>query len=174
MSRGLFVLLTGLGLLATALPTSAQEIYCTITGHGGLLKGSNGSTQIPVLYLTEEVSTTYDTTSGQASGKRTHEPLKIVKELDATSPQLFSDAVTNEVLPAVQCTFYRQSPDGRLQAYFRISLTNATIVDYRDAGDGVNGDTSADERERISFTYQKIELDDLTSSTTATDDWYTE
>ena len=174
MSRGLFVVLAGLGFLASALPTSAEEIYCTITARSGTLKESNASTEIPVLYLTEEVSIPYDASSGLASGKLTNEPLKIVKELDAVSPQLFLAAVTNELLPAVQCNFYRRSQTGQLQGYFRITLTNATIVDYKDAGDGVNGDASGDERERISFTYQRIQLEDLSSSTTATDDWNVE
>jgi len=46
-----------------------------------------------------------------------------------------------------------------------------TIVDYKDAGDGVNGTAAGDERERISMTYQKIELTDLDSNKTAQDDW---
>jgi type VI protein secretion system component Hcp len=50
-------------------------------------------------------------------------------------------------------------------------LTNASVVQIKDSGDGVNGTAQGDERERISFTYQKIELTDLDSNTTATDDW---
>jgi len=41
----------------------------------------------------------------------------------------------------------------------------------KDSGDGVNGAAHGDERERISFVYQKIELTDLDSNTTAADDW---
>jgi len=50
-------------------------------------------------------------------------------------------------------------------------LINASIVEIKDSGDGVNGSAQGDERERISFAYQKIELTDLDSSTTAIDDW---
>jgi hypothetical protein len=35
----------------------------------------------------------------------------------------------------------------------------------------VNGPATGDERERISLTYQRIELTDLDSNTTAEDEW---
>jgi len=79
--------------------------------------------------------------------------------------------VTNEILRSVTCTLYRNSNDGLTRAYYRIALTNATIVEVKDSGDGVNGATHGDEREHISFVYQKIELTDLESNTVATDDW---
>jgi type VI secretion system secreted protein Hcp len=172
MMRSLFVLLAGLGVLGTTLPASAQEIYCTFTAaKQGTLKAGNNSSQIPVLFLTEEVSVPYDTGTGLATGKRTEKPLTIVKELDATSVQLFGAAVTNEVFPSINCTFYRRSQTGSEEAYFKVSLTDAVVVDYRDAGDGADGDVPGDERERVSFTYQKIELTDLSSDTSFADDW---
>ena len=57
------------------------------------------------------------------------------------------------------------------RAYYKIALTNATVVEITNSGDGVNGSAQGDERERISFTYQKIELTDLDSNTYAFDDW---
>ena len=63
-------------------------------------------------------------------------------------------------------------------AYFKFVLTNATIVDVKDVGDGASaGDERGSERERgseherISFAYRKIEVTDLDSGTTAIDDW---
>jgi hypothetical protein len=38
-------------------------------------------------------------------------------------------------------------------------------------GDGASGDARGEDRERISFVYQKIELLDIESGTSATDDW---
>jgi type VI secretion system Hcp family effector len=63
------------------------------------------------------------------------------------------------------------SAGGAMQAYYKIVLTNASIVEIKDSGHGVNGTAQGDERERISFAYQKIELTDLDSSATAIDDW---
>jgi type VI secretion system secreted protein Hcp len=178
MPRFVFAAVAAVAVLANAAPASAQEIFCTIVAakQGTIQGGSTGAktaSQIPVLFLTEEVTRTFDAASGLATGTRTHKPLTIVKELDAASPKLFLAAVTNETLRSVTCTFYRDSRNGigEMHAYFRITLTNAAIVDYKDAGDGSNGTAAGDERERISFTYQRIELIDLDSNSSAEDDW---
>jgi type VI secretion system secreted protein Hcp len=177
MSRFVFVVL-GLAMLATGVPALAQDIQCTVTGvKQGAFQGDRGSksTEIAVLFLTEAVTVPIDSTTGAPTGKRIHKPLTIVKELDASSIQFFEAAVTNETLHSVTCMFYHGfrsgSGAGATRPYFKITLTNALIVDYRDAGDGINGDASGDEHERISFTYQKIELTDLDSNTSVTDDW---
>ena len=65
----------------------------------------------------------------------------------------------------------RTAVAGEMRAYYKITLTNATIVSIKDSGDGVNGTAQGDERERISFAYQKIVLTDLDSNTSAVDDW---
>jgi type VI secretion system secreted protein Hcp len=182
MSRSMFVLLAGLASLASGVPAFAQEIECTVTGaKQGMFQGDRGSksTQIPVLFLTEAITVPRDPTTGLPSGRRTHEPLTIVKELDASSIQFFQAAVTNEVLRSVTCTFYRAYRSGTGasanagRGYFRITLTNALIVEYKDAGDGINGEAFGDEHERISLTYQRIELTDLDSNLTSSDDWAT-
>jgi type VI secretion system secreted protein Hcp len=174
MSQSRFVSFAAIILFANALPASADNIYCVVMGaqQGTFHTDPVGpkSTQIPVLFLTQGISTPYSSASGQATGKQSHSPLTITKALDASSVQFFVAAVTNERLQSVKCSFYRQSNEG-LRPYFQITLTNAVIVEYKNSGDGVNGDTHSDEHERISFTYQKIALTDLDSGMSATDDW---
>ncbi len=183
MPRFAFVVLGCCAVLGTAAPVSAQEIFCTVVGakqgtfHGDPPGASGGksSSQIAVLFLTEDITRPFDAATGQATGARTHKPLTIVKELDASSPQFFTAAVNAETLRSVTCTFYRAYRNGggtgETRAYFRIALTNAAVVEYKDAGDGSNGTASGDERERISLTYQRIELTDLDTNTTAEDFW---
>jgi type VI secretion system secreted protein Hcp len=180
----MFVVLTALTTLGGAVPASAQEIFCTVFGmaqgefqgdHGG--PGGDKAHQIPVLFLTEEITSPFDTATGHVTGKRQHKPITIIKELDASSPQFFKAAVNNETLRTVTCTFYRgfhsgTGTGGNARQYFQIVLTDATIIDYRDTGDGVNGAAHGDERERISLTYQKIDITDLDSGTTAEDRWF--
>jgi type VI secretion system secreted protein Hcp len=163
-------------LLATALPASATDIYCTVVGaKQGKFQGDPGlngdTTQIHVYALTEEIKIPFDAASGQSTGKAQHSPIIISKELDASSPQFFTSVVNNEALRLVTCTLYRTTNDGVSRPYYKIALTNASIVEIKDSGNGVNGTQQSDEKERISFTYQKIEWTDLTSNTTATDDW---
>lgn len=174
MSRSANVLLAGSLLCALTLPASAANIFCTVTGaKQGVFAGDSNrrGSQIEVFALTEEVKSPRDPTTGQVSGKRQHQPLIIVKELDRSSPQFFAAAVENETLKSVSCTMYRNGADGASHAYYKVVLTNATIVDLRDSGDGANGAAQGDERERISFVFQKIELTDLDSGTVAQDDW---
>ncbi len=182
MLRIVSLTVSGLTLLALTVPASAEHIYCTFIGakqgkfHGD--HGLNGDpTQIPVYALTQEVTVPLDTASGAVSGKRQHSPLTIVKPLDRSSPQFFAAAVTNETLSSVTCMLYRDVERGvQPTAYFKFVLTNATIVDVKDAGDGANGveergGERGNERERISFAYRRIEVTDLDSGTTAIDDW---
>jgi type VI secretion system secreted protein Hcp len=176
MSRFMYFSITGLMMLAVGLPASAANIYCTVVGaKQGQFQADPAvrgeAAQILVYALTEELNVPFDPASGQITGRRQHSPVIIVKELDKSSPQFFTAAVTNETLRTVTCTLYRSSAGGAMHAYYKIVLTNATIVAIKDSGDGVNGSAQGDERERISFAYQKIELTDLDSSTTAIDDW---
>ena len=175
MSRLVYFSVAGLMMLAVALPASATDIYCTVVGAvQGTFQGDavtrGNATQIAVYSLTQELKVPYDPSSGRSTGRRQHSPITIVKELDKSSPQFFTAAVTNETLRTVTCTLYRSS-GGAMHAYYKIALTNASIVEIKDSGDGVNGSAQGDERERISFAYQKIELTDLDSSVSAIDDW---
>ena len=179
MLRSMFVVLAGLGVLVNAAPASAQEIFCTVTGSKqGKFPGDPGvgaAFQIPVLFLSQDIARPFEPISGLPTGVKTHKPFTIVKELDASSIQFFVAAATNETLNVVDCTFYRAFRNGgvggggiRGRAYFKIHLTNAHIVDYKDAGDGIDGTASGDERERISLTYERIELTSFDANGNAT------
>jgi type VI secretion system secreted protein Hcp len=177
MSRFVFVVLAGFAMLGTTAPASAQEIFCTVVGakQGTFQADRSGKTasQIPVLFLTEEITVPIDAATGLPTGRRMHKPLIIIKELDASSIQFFTAVVNSELLRSVTCTFYRsfRREEGGMRAYFKIALTNARIVAYKDAGDGINGTAPGDQRESISLTYQRIELTDLDSNGTAVADW---
>jgi type VI secretion system secreted protein Hcp len=176
MTRFMNVFLAGLTLWAVALPASATDIFCTVVGTvQGTFQGDPATrgtpNQIAVYSLTQELKVPFDASTGQVTGRRQHSPVTIVKELDKSSPLFFAAAATNETLKSVTCTMSRSSAAGQVRPYFKIVLTNATIVEVRDSGNGVNGAAQGDERERISFSYQKIELTDLDSNTTAIDDW---
>src|SRR5215469_3820179 len=134
MSRFMFVVLTALTVLGSAVPASAQEIFCTVVGKSqGQFQGDRGGPgggahQIPVLSLTEEIISPFDTATGHVTGKREHKPITIIKELDASSPQFFKAAVRNEPLTSVTCTFYHGFRGGtgtgeNARPYFKIVLT---------------------------------------------------
>lgn len=96
--------------LSLALPAEADTIYVAIKGtKQGQFKGEapqpNLVDKIMAHKFLYEVSSPRDIASGQASGKRQHKPMVIVKEWGAASPQLFQALVTNELLPEVLVDF---------------------------------------------------------------------
>jgi type VI secretion system secreted protein Hcp len=176
MPRFMNCLLAGLLMSAVALPAAATDISCSVVGSvQGTFQGDpatgGSTTNIAVYSLTQELKVPFDAATGQITGKREHSPLTIVKELDKSSPLFFTAAATNEVLKSVTCTLSHVSSTGQVRPYFKFALTNATVVEIKDSGNGVNGAAQSDEHERISFSYQKIELTDLNSNITAADDW---
>jgi type VI secretion system secreted protein Hcp len=116
-----------------------------------------------------------DIATGQASGKRQHNPIAIVKEWGASSPQLFQACATNEVLKTVSLEFIKTDAAGKEAVYHTIKLTNATISKIEQYTEEVaKHEESADthELEKVSFTFQKIEMENKIGKTSALDDWH--
>jgi type VI secretion system secreted protein Hcp len=126
-----------------------------------------------IRYFAETVSPR-DVATGQASGKRQHKPIVITKEWDAASPQIFTALVTNEVLTTVLFEFVKTSPQGQEHVYHTVKLTNANVSDvksYLDLTDTSGDPFDAHELEDVSFTFQKIEIENKDGKTQAADDW---
>jgi len=158
----------------------AYEAYMIIEGtKQGKLKGESVRTahkdKIPILGFEYEVAAPRDLASGQASGKRQHKPVKVIKEWGASSPQLFQAVTTNEVLKSVTFEFYRTTPEGKEDQHYSIKLTNATVSGHRKFIDkSVKHSDGHDvhELEEISFTFQKIDVESKWGKSMATDDWH--
>jgi len=155
------------------------QIFATVTGaKQGAFKGE--STQkgfekkIPGVGLTFGVLIPNDVATGQASGKRQHQPIVFTKEWGASSPQFFVAAYTNEVLTTVLFEVYKTAPNGVQQVDHTVTLTNATLNAVQDSlFVGQAGGPLLDSRDlqQISFTFQKIEIASVPGGTTAVDDW---
>ena len=155
---------------ASAATAGIVHIEMKITGKKtGVFKGDSNQKghqdQILVSSYSFEVDSPRDAASGQASGKRQYKPITITKELNGSSPQLLAAASTNEVLDSVVINFYKSDRTGKEINYYRVTLTNASISQVRQysSGSTVNED--------VSFTFQKIQQDDLVAKTSFQDDW---
>ncbi len=152
---------------------SAGTVHISMTVHGkhqGNFKGDNlngraGSDLINVFSYQYSVTSPRDPASGQASGKRQHHPVVITHELGASSPQFFGAVVTNEILDTVVINFFRAQANGKEVNFYRITLTNATVSEFKQYSSGPTV------LEDISFAFQKIEQQDLLAAITAIDDW---
>ena len=124
----------------------------------------------------QAVTSPRDAASGQATGRRQYSPILITKEWGAASPQLFQALVTNEALKTVQFAFYGPtggSTDETTTPFFTIKLTNAFVSKlekYKNFNAAGHQDAH-DERflEDVSFTFQKIEMVHVASTTAASD-----
>jgi type VI secretion system secreted protein Hcp len=132
--------------------------------------------KIPGLAFAYEVSSPRDAATGQASGKRTHQPVTFVKAWGASSPQFFQALTTNELLPSVLFEFVATDPNGEEYVRDTVKLTNATVSRLRRWLDRPDQPASpwpyVRPLEEISFTFQRIELESKDGKTMAVDDWF--
>ena len=115
-----------------------------------------------------------DLATGQASGHRQHQPVKIVKEWGAASPQLLTACATNEILTEVVIEFTRTHPNGEDYVYQRVRLSDAAIAEidrFRGEAEAHTEAANPHELEEVEFIFRRIEVEDIDGSTMFADDW---
>ena len=166
----------------------AYEFYITIKGsksgqfNGEATKASQKG-KIAGLAFHLDVTSPRSASSGVAIGKRQYQPLQIVKEMGAASPQLFNACVTNETLTDVLFEFISTDEQGKETVYQTIKLTNASISGYRQDVQGPAPGTTGSMQllEEVDFAFQTIQMQNndtkggatAAGSTSATDNWTT-
>ena len=137
---------------------------------------------MPVLGFTMGLASPRDAATGQATGKRQHQPVTIVKAWGAASPQGLTACATNEDLTEVTIEFTRQTPTGQDVVYQTVKLTDASfaqIARFTGRPDGSEdtpssghtGTSDMMELERWALTFRKIELHDNDGNTSFVDSW---
>jgi type VI secretion system secreted protein Hcp len=105
--------------------------------------------------------------SGQASGRRDHQPLRLYKAIDKATPKLYRALVMNESVDCV-VRFFRNNPmDGTVENYFTIEVEDAFVSDITAA----SGSEGAGTREVVSVVYQQITWTYEDGGITFTDQW---
>ena len=129
--------------------------------------------KIPGISFHYNVSSPRDAASGMAAGKRVHQPVSFVKRWGPSTPQFFQALTTNESLRSVVFEFVRTDANGEEYVYHSVRLTNAAVteIDQYLAGDE-HAAAEAHELERISLTFQRIEIQSHDGKTMAVDDWF--
>ncbi len=157
-------------MASSAFLTLAGQKQGPITG-GVTIKGREGS--ILVHSFENEILSALDPTSGLPTGKREHEPIVIVKEIDKSSPKLWSALVNNENLTTWVLRFWATGATGVEQNIYTITLTNARIASIREFMDEnlAPAEATLPLLEEVTFTYQKIQWTWTDGGITATDDW---
>jgi type VI secretion system secreted protein Hcp len=171
------LLLAGL-LFTTTLFASAQTVIAYVSIEGaktGQFKGGSmtrgNENKIECIGFNYAVSSPHDVASGQPTGRRTEQPVRIIKPFDASTPQLLQALYTNEVLKTVTIEFYKRAANGMETPFYTIKLTNATISAIVQTGGTASEKASNIPSEEISLVFQKIEVTNTEGKTSATDDW---
>jgi len=161
----------------------AYEFYVSVKGKKqGQFPGESPrkayDTKIPCLAFDYAIESPRDAHTGQASGKRQHRPVQITKEWGKTSPMFFQALVNNEALDEIKMEFVKTDPKGAEIVHYQITLTNATVSSLhqfvesvRREATGGSGPATLMELEEISFTFDKIELEDILGKTMGNDSW---
>ena len=115
-----------------------------------------------------------DAATGMAGGKRLHRPISFVKEWGAATPQFFQALCTNEILKSVLFEFVKVDENGEEYVFHTIRLTNASVSEIEQYVEDTPGSEAheTDPLERISMTFQRIELENKDGKTMAVDDWF--
>ena len=156
----------------------AYHYFISVKGaKQGEFKGENGKKPgvIPILGFSSGVTSPRDVATGQASGRRQHRPITIIKEWGEVSVQFFQALVTNEVLSPVDIRAVRTDASGKEQVYMEIHLTDVAVSGIQidpvvETHDHASLPSDA-ENERIELTFRKIEIENKVSRTAASDDW---
>ena len=117
------------------------------------------------------VTSPRDMTTGQATGKRQHKPIRIKKEWSAASTQLFQALENNELLTSVTLDFFSvDQGTGQMLLDHSIQLTNAFVTSIEHSSEVLTSTEVASRlpaMETLELTFQKIELIDHKSKTVA-------
>lgn len=156
----------------------ALNAYLNLKGQKqGEIKGSvtqkGRENKIMVIAVSHEIVSPRDPASGLPTGKRMHKPFVITKEVDKSSPLLFSVLVNNENITDWELQHWQPSVTGAEKQHYTVKLTNANIasISSRMLNNKNPELMKYAEYEEIAFTYQKIEWTWMDGGITALDDW---
>ncbi|AGF79239.1 type VI secretion system effector, Hcp1 family [Desulfocapsa sulfexigens DSM 10523] len=156
----------------------ALNAYLKLTGETqGEIKGSvtqaGREDMIAIIAFDQEISSPRDAASGLPTGKRQHGPLTLVKEVDKSSPLIYSAMVNNENITSLELRCWQPSSTGKEVQHYTIQLENASISKIRQEmlNNKYPENMQHKEREHVSFCYQKIIWTWEDGGITAEDDW---
>lgn len=120
------------------------------------MKGREGSILVNEYHHTIRIPTSPQT--GQAMGKRIHEPVTFTKCIDKASPKLRLACVSGERLKHLTFSFFRINQMGVEEHYYTVKLENAVVVSAKQWFPNVldKPTESYGHMETVQVTYERI------------------
>lgn len=135
-------------------------------------KGREG--RIMVNAASHEIVSPRNQASGLPAGKRLHKPFVITKEVDRSSPLLYTALATNENISEWELQFWQPVMGvGTERHYYTIRLLNANIasIEFKMPNTRNPDFMKYLEYEEIAFTYQKIQWNWVEGNIISEDSW---
>ena len=126
-----------------------------------------------VLAYSHEIVAPYDAASGLPTGKRQHQPFRVVKLLNRGSPRLLEALATNERLTYVRFDVWAPSLAGKEVRLLTYELQNARLISVRPwmPNKSDTATVTYAPAEEIAFVYESITVTFEDGGVTFTDDW---
>jgi type VI secretion system Hcp family effector len=181
-----------LALAVVVMPSTswaALNAYLQLPGCNGQVRAAGLTNLIQLNGFTSKAVNTTSIGSGSGgagAGKAQISPIQVLKDFDNCSPKIFADVVTGNVLQRVTIVFTRPDRSGRVQPFFKITLTDVVITgveattvartgtdDLRNIQDSTapelnTGDPTA-LQEIVTLTFRRIELTEGSNNTASFD-----
>ena len=120
----------------------ATDFFMEITGvKTGKVEGSTTQKgrekQIALMSVEYEVTSPRDASTGLATGKRQHKPIKVVAKMDKSAPKLFTMLVNNENVTTakIECwsatTIAGATGKGGQEKIYTFEFKNGTVAEFR-------------------------------------------
>jgi type VI secretion system secreted protein Hcp len=133
--------------------------------------GRQGS--IEIISFSHGVNLPVDNVGGKITGARTHSPLSLEKEFDASTPYLFKAVSTGQTLQSAEIKWYRINDAGREEVYFVMLLEGVKIcgVNPGMANTKLTQAVALNHVESVSMMYNRITWHYLDGNIKYTDSW---
>jgi len=129
-----------------------DQTYMFIDGIEGSCTQEGKEGSVVVLGFHHQVKVPIDPATGGISGTRRHSPIRIVKEVDKSSPLLFHALCTSSLISEIEIQFWSVDNTGTQVEYYSITVEDCRIVEIETHDSDAGGAT-----ETISIVYKTIE-----------------
>ena len=158
----------------------AETVHLFLKANGTAIDGQSSQTSvgrdksIECIFFEHEIDTARETASGIATGRRTYQPIRIIKRIDKASPLIAKALTTNQVIEG-KFLFFRPNPagDGTTQQFYTVEIKKGRVASQRQwVPDTINpASTNMPPMEEVSFVFHTIMWTYTDGGVTHQDTW---
>lgn len=157
----------------------AETVHLYLKSNGTDIKGESTQTSlgradsIECLYFEDSVRTPREKGSGLATGRRTYEPIRILKRIDKSSPLLAKSLCANEKVDGVFKFFRPHADTGEPTHFFTIEIEQGRLASIKRVSPNVIDPAAGSDppTEEVSFVFHTISWTYEETGAEHRDDW---